>query len=357
MDASAPLSAPFKAASLEFSTMPRIAKAWFRKASNAWYATLNRQKISLGVQGEDNEAEAVKAWHRLMADGRTKPDATPKTASVQGVLDGFLADAEDRVSPECLRQYRKHLLRFGKRFGTRPADGITPAEAEAYARKPEWAASTRNGVLGSLVSAYRWAERSQVIARNPLQGVRKPPKASRGAKALVSAEAHATLCERAEPVFKAFLQLLWLTGARPGEIASLQGEEIDLKQGVAVLTEHKTAHLGKSRILFLSPEAVKIIQAMGKTEGLLFVGEDAQPLTANAIGSRLTRLCVKAGVKHCIAYGYRHTYATDALAKGVPDAQVAALMGHAGTAMLHKHYAHLTAKTKVLHDALASVRA
>lgn len=337
--------------------MPRIAKAWFRRAKNAWYATLNGKKISLGVQGEQNEAEAVKAWHRLMADGRT-PDALPtRTASVKIVIDGFLADAEGRVSPECLRQYRKHLLRFAKRFGARPAVSVTPAEAEAYARKPEWAASTRNGVLGSIVSAYRWAERSQIIARNPLQGLRKPAKASRGAKALISAEAHATLCEHAEPLFRVFLQLLWLTGARPGEIASLQAEDIDLKQGVAVLTEHKTAHLGKSRILFLSAEAVRIIRAMGKTDGLIFTGENAQPLTANAIGSRLTRLCVKAGVKHCIAYGYRHTYATDALANGVPDAQVAALMGHAGTAMLHKHYSHLTAKTKVLHDALASVRA
>src|SRR5262249_10940502 len=53
----------------------------------------------------------------------------------------------------------------------------------------------------------------------------------------------------------------------------------------------------------------------------------------------------KTGVK-AIAYGYRHTFATDALASGVPDAQVAALLGHSGTSMLHKHYAHLLSKTK-----------
>ena len=49
-------------------------------------------------------------------------------------------------------------------------------------------------------------------------------------------------------------------------------------------------------------------------------------------------------------------YATDALSKGVPDATVAALLGHSGTAMLHKHYSHLTSRIAVLKDALAKVR-
>jgi integrase len=61
-------------------------------------------------------------------------------------------------------------------------------------------------------------------------------------------------------------------------------------------------------------------------------------------------------VKPCIAYGYRHSFATDALAKGVPDTQVAELLGHSGTAMLHRHYSHLTARAKTLREALNRVR-
>ena len=56
------------------------------------------------------------------------------------------------------------------------------------------------------------------------------------------------------------------------------------------------------------------------------------------------------------AYGYRHGYATEALAKGLPDAQVAALLGHSSTAMLHKHYSQLTAQAGVLRQAAAVVR-
>jgi integrase len=62
------------------------------------------------------------------------------------------------------------------------------------------------------------------------------------------------------------------------------------------------------------------------------------------------------GLGKLIPYGYRHGLATDALANGVPDAQVAELLGHSGTAMLHKHYSHLTARTQVLQAALGRVR-
>ena len=70
----------------------------------------------------------------------------------------------------------------------------------------------------------------------------------------------------------------------------------------------------------------------------------------------LLKLCRKLKVK-AIAYGYRHGFATDALAAGVPDAHVAALLGHGSTAMLHKHYSHLSSRATVLRDAAALVRA
>ena len=54
-------------------------------------------------------------------------------------------------------------------------------------------------------------------------------------------------------------------------------------------------------------------------------------------------------------YSYRHGFATDALARGVPDAHVAELLGHTSTAMLHRHYAHLGAKAVVLMESLRAV--
>jgi integrase len=351
--------------------MSRPSSPWFRKSKGTWYCTVEGRKVSLKVKGEENEKEAVRAWHRLFAGmplessqipqesdepPQTVPMVKANGVSVSEVIDGFLADAQSRVGKHTLAFYEKFCRFFKEDMGTLNADALTMLMVEAWTRKPAWSNSTRHVALGILAMAFRRAQRKGLIASNPLQGVKRPPKASRGAKALVSADAHARLVTCAEPMFAAFLKLLWLTGARPSEIAGLKAEDIDMEQGLAVLHEHKEAYLGKSRVLFFSPEAIEVIRKRDCRSGLLFPGKDGGKMTATIIGKRLKRLCVKAGVKHCIPYGYRHSFATDALCNGVPDAQVAALLGHSGTAMLHKHYSHLTARSQALRQALAQVR-
>jgi Phage integrase family len=66
----------------------------------------------------------------------------------------------------------------------------------------------------------------------------------------------------------------------------------------------------------------------------------------------------EAGVKLSssgILYGFRHGYATDLLEKKVPEAHVAALMGHKSTAMLSKHYSHLGSKPQALKAHLGHI--
>lgn len=52
-----------------------------------------------------------------------------------------------------------------------------------------------------------------------------------------------------------------------------------------------------------------------------------------------------------VAYTYRGSFATDALEAGVPDASVAALLGHTNTATLHRFYNQLSSRTGHLKDA------
>jgi site-specific recombinase XerD len=78
--------------------------------------------------------------------------------------------------------------------------------------------------------------------------------------------------------------------------------------------------------------------------------------TENAIGLAMRRTRERAGIPQAIAYGLRHSFARDALANGVPDAQVAELLGHSSTAMHHCHFAHLGARAKALREALGRVR-
>jgi integrase len=134
---------------------------------------------------------------------------------------------------------------------------------------------------------------------------------------------------------------------------------VDFANGVAILNQHKTAHhTGKPRIIILSPKAVELlkVEAEAHPEGALLRNGNGQPWKKDGIVLAMRRASERAGVK-ATAYGYRHTFATAALVKGVPDAHVAALLGHTTTAMLHKHYSHLTSQAQTLREALAKARA
>jgi hypothetical protein len=86
--------------------MPRPAQPWFYAAKNTWYIWDGDRKVSLGVRGEDNKAEAMKAWHRLMANGRPTPQTQAAAPTVAELVRVFLADAETRLKSSTVRGYR-----------------------------------------------------------------------------------------------------------------------------------------------------------------------------------------------------------------------------------------------------------
>jgi len=316
--------------------------------------------------GREKEADAVKAWHRLMAgmpeptpEPKVEVRAEPEAVNVADVLRAFLADCEGRVKPNTVRVYRRFLVPFLVKNGTVKADALTPVFCEAQARRTEWSADTRNAFLGTLQTAFRWAVKARMIPQTPLTGMSRPPKVSRGAEALLTPEEYALLVKHASPQFALFLRVLYLTGCRPGEAAAITADNFDEANGMVRLAEHKTAHKGKSRTIFLCPEAVALLREQKERypHGALLRNRIGTPWNGPATVKAMFDVRKRAGLPGKICYGLRHTFATDALAKGVPDAQVAALLGHSGTAMLHRHYSHLTARSQALREALGRVRA
>ena len=346
---------------------------WFRASKRTWYATVGSKSISLGVRGEQNEAEARKAWHGLMAGTapagasvipppplvQAVPTVANNTVTAQAVVDTFLADAAARVTTGCLRNYRLFLTPFCDRFGSRASSSLTPSEVEAFVRKPSWSTTYRANCLGAISTAFRFAVRERMIPTNPIPLLTRPPKRSRGADAVVSPAEFRKLVRHADDMMRDFMAVMWHTGARPGEVASLTVEMVQgASDGVVALVNHKTAHKGHGRLLILAGGARDAVDARLKVvkSGLLFPGAKGQTMSAQAIGGRMRTICQRAGIRRCIAYGFRHTYATQALSSGIPDATVAALMGHNSTTMLHKHYSHLTSNVTLLKNAAKVVR-
>lgn len=102
------------------------------------------------------------------------------------------------------------------------------------------------------------------------------------------------------------------------------------------------------------PEALELTRELiaRHPEGPLFLNSRGKPWTCNAVRIRFRNLRKRhPELKGIVAYSYRSSFATDALESGVPDATVAALLGHTNTATLHKHYARLSGRLDHLKDA------
>src|SRR5262249_51319847 len=113
--------------------------------------------------------------------------------------------------------------------------------------------------------------------------------------------------------------------------------------------KHKTAKkTGRPRIVYLCPAAVELSKRLieqCQDDGPIFRNTRGRPWTKNAVLIRFCKLRKKhPQLKGVIAYTYPSSFATDALEAGVPDATVAALLGHTNTNTLHRFYARLSHK-------------
>ena len=92
-------------------------------------------------------------------------------------------------------------------------------------------------------------------------------------------------------------------------------------------------------MIFLTPDALKILKPLMSQSGPLFRNSLGNPWTKDSIKCRLARITKKVGFR-VIAYGVRHSYATNALIRSVDPVSLSHLMGHKDTRMIN-NYAHL----------------
>ena len=97
--------------------------------------------------------------------------------------------------------------------------------------------------------------------RNPFKGVRKPAVRNRRDRRVSAAELAAICAATGSAELALMVSLAVETGARRGEILSLQWSAIDLQKRVAVLADDSTKN-GHSRTLPLSPAALDLLRSM-----------------------------------------------------------------------------------------------
>ncbi|MDB5306888.1 MAG: site-specific integrase [Gemmataceae bacterium] len=344
----------------------RQPKPWYRSAKSTWYVELDGKQHFLGqhpndvppprkVHGEWKPPPAIlDAFYKLMAPAPANLPA-PAELVVAVLCDLFLEHSHKHHDPETYRLYKLYLDRFCGAYGRQPAAGVKPFHVTRWLdNHPTWKASRRHAALAAK-RAFNWADRQGLLSPNPLRTLEVEPN-NRRTRVLTPAERAEILAAIRDEQFREFVFAMFETGCRPGEVAKVTAENVDLDAGVWVFAKHKTARkIRKPRVVYLTPAMVELSRKLMARypDGALFRGpRGATPFTRNGVRCRFRRLRDKLPhLKHFVAYSARHSFATQALVNGVGAAQVAELLGHTSIEMVSKHYGHLAEQVAHMREA------
>jgi integrase len=198
-----------------------------------------------------------------------------------------------------------------------------------------------------------------MTSRNPFKGIERPSPRSRGVEAVIDPDDYQKVYRAAYPQLKDLLLVLRHTGARPSEVIKATAKNLNPRSRSLVFSEHKTQRKVRvRRPVALDQAAYEAVSRLATEhpEGPLFRTVRGRPWTANRLAQELWKLRNKLKLKGKVTpYGFRHTWATEALSAGHSDATVAAALGHTSTATLHEHYNHLVDKMGRIHEVVDSV--
>jgi integrase len=344
----------------------------YRKDRGAWYV-----RVGDGGKSQkrlhESKKEAFALWKKM--DLLSSPESPDSTFQV--IAEHFLKATEKTVAPKTLRGYGDFLVSACEQFGSIPVRELKPFHVTrwlAKKREPQIDAKgkprggwkrpdTQRGAIAAVKRCLKWAMDEGLIASNPLANIKKPRGARR--EGLVSDTDHAAMMmatdkgrnkNRRDAAFRPVLEALRLSGCRPGTICGMRVEDVD--GDTWIVRQHKTADkTGKPLIIYLCPELHTLTKTLidGRKAGPLFRNSLGGPWTPNAIQCRVRNLRNKLKLPPTtVAYAFRHTWATTAIANGTDLAAVAELLGHSDLKMLAQHYSHIGQKKDHLRRAAAN---
>ncbi len=376
--------------------VPKLCRHRNERKGDLAYMTVGGQRLYLGQWGTQ---QAHERYGRMLAEllangGRPLPRADDKPTITQ-IIAAYLEHAE---------QYYgfKHSTTAGiarackplkDNYGSVSAESFRPCDLlvlQALYVKTGNCRTQCNRNLAFVRRMFKWAVSRGLVSLPVYQAICTVEGLRRGHTTAPEGRTVApvpwetvkeTLPWLSRPM-AGLVQLLWATGARPGEVVGLRATMIDTSGPVwrCELKEHKNAHKGQQRVLWFGPDAQEVLREFMSRRGItdvLFSPEDAlversdtrtgdgrrenqQPtprLTDRTVGeqyhpqkisqaidravaTRNQKLAEKLGrplkeaeiLPHWFAYQLRHSFATRARAQfGIEGARVA--LGHADVAI------------------------
>jgi integrase len=264
----------------------------------------------------------------------------------------FLSDAIDKYALQFTgkdQSVHYKLNWWKERLGNiRLSEVRRPDIAEALDGLDRTPAS-RNRYLSVLSQVFELARDKELIDSNPCKGVKRGEEKSRFGRALSDEEKGRLLDACRQSAWDHMYLLVTLalsTGARRGEIFSLTWNDLDLKKGVAKLSETKN---GSPRHLPLIPSVLEQIKALPRPidSSYCLFPSDNNPHKSFYSGFRRywCKALEDAGIEDFRFHDLRHSCASYLTEKGIPIVTVAEVLGHRSLSMTQR-YSHVYTEQK-----------
>lgn len=302
--------------------MGRRGKPWHRKG-RGWYATILGKQTFLG----HDKREADRAYHLHKLD---RAPARPGQHSMHDLIVLYLEWFGSRVAKkECsaktLKSYRDSLKAWQDEYhALKPEDMRAFHVTSWLAKHPGWNPSTCHDRVRHLKIFCDWLEVEGYLDTNRIRRAKAPTPLKREPTAPGNLEAMEAAIT--DPAFRAFFVVLLDTGARPGEIATLEASRIHWGSSSAVV-------IGKrgERLIGLTQRAVEILRAAAaeRPSGPVLATKRGNPWNENTWARAWQKWARIAGcVGPCTAYHSRHSLHERWHAAGVSDVIISRQMGH-----------------------------
>lgn len=350
------------------AALPRPASIWLRASDKHFYVTIGGKKLKLSP----DKKEATRLFHELMAK-EAEPAGSTVSPSFKRIADLYLDDCLRTRKPNTYRVNRYNLQNFCDHVGpkrvadlrvhhvtawvgehqrpSRPGE-MTKNGRNMKTRMP-WNESTACTGRTSLLSCLNWAVAQGYIEKHPLAKLKRGSHRRR--ERYLTPEERARIKAQVKPDFADFLTALELTGARPfSEMATLTAASINWAASTVTLVVHKNAGKGKSRTIYVSPALAVLLKRKSEEypTGPLFRNRWGTAWRSHDATRRMHFATRKLGIPRVVPYDYRHSFITDALAKGLSANLIGELVGNSPI-VIARNYSHLHQQPATMLEAAA----
>ena len=140
------------------------------------------------------------------------------------------------------------------------------------------------------------------------------------------------------PIAAAYLQVLVLTGARPGEVLGLRWEDVNTKwKGLTIRDK-----VEGERVIPLTPYVSHLLHSLPRRNDWVFPstarGKDTEGQTLSIPRAPHNAACAVAGIEGLTLHGLRRSFKSLTEWLEIPAGVVAQIMGHKPSATAEKHY-------------------